>query len=67
MRKRNPAAISAMLIVLATVNLMGIFNSPRWAQIHNLDAVRLVVAGMLIGVALAALIRQFREKGQKIA
>jgi hypothetical protein len=61
-RQRNPLAIAAVMIVLASVNLSGVFGSARGEQIATVDALRLIAAGMLLGVALVLMFTAFRRQ-----
>jgi hypothetical protein len=41
------------LLVIALVNLFGLFSSDRFQEIRSVDAARLLLSGLLIGLAIA--------------
>jgi hypothetical protein len=53
-RKSNITRMSALLIV-AIVNIFGLISSGHLQQIRTVDAARLLLSGLLIGVALGQL------------
>ena len=54
-KRRNPRIAAAVAFVLAALNLSSVASSPRWEQIHTVDAIRLISTGMLLGVGLVAI------------
>jgi formate/nitrite transporter FocA (FNT family) len=58
-RKSLIPSIVAPLIV-GLVGLINLMNRPRFASIHNVDVLQLLVSGMCFGVALAMLIAHLR-------
>ena len=59
-KRRNPRIAAATALVLAAMSLSSVASSPRWEQIHTVDAIRLIASGMLLGVALVANVRVVR-------
>lgn len=49
---RTKTARIAALLVIALVNVFGLINSGRLQEIRAVDTIRLVVTGVLIGVAI---------------
>ena len=62
MKTRKPLAFAAILIMLACINLQGVFSSDGAANIRTPYTLRMIGAGMLIGVALTIVARQLKGK-----
>jgi hypothetical protein len=62
MKKRKPLAFAAVMIMLAVINLQGVFASDGAAHIRTPYTLRMIGAGMLIGVALTIVARHLKGK-----
>jgi hypothetical protein len=59
-RKSAPA-----LLILGLVGFINVSRNPRFASIHTVDVLQLLVSGMCFGLALAALIASRRTNALK--
>jgi hypothetical protein len=59
MRSKSRAAVAG---IFGSIALLGVASRPRFAEIHLVDVVTLVVAGMCYGIALAGLMGQLKAR-----
>lgn len=67
MRKhRNSRMYPFALLLIASINLQGVMSSPRWESIRAIDALRLIAAGMLLGICLMVLANRWRTRTEDL-
>ena len=62
-RRRRSAAIFVPAFV-GLIGLLSLINRPRFQTYHTVDVVQLLASGMCFGVALAGLLRAWRNRGE---